>query len=307
MPDEHQRADAGGEQAREEHEGQRRAAEPGGLDDDHGADDRRPEDGGESRKAAGGRDDELRLVRHVALRELHDPERQPGAESDQRRLRPQHEAERDGGQGCQHDARELHGRRRRTGLEALGGPVAAVTGQPGDRERHHHPGHEQHGDRPPPGELVVAQRVREVVVHPLLEPVDQLEEDPAGERDDHPDHRRHHQQPAVGLGADHGGGVGSRRRGRGRLPRGHRPVGVTHGLIMAGAAHQPQRCPGFGGSHCRSPAWRARRVRLRRAQLGLSRAVVRRTVVHRTRSPPGPASRLWITAGGAFGSPRIEP
>ena len=72
------------------------------------------------------------------------------------------------------------------GLEALGGDVSAVAGQAGDREGCDHACDREHREIPPERRpVVIADVVRDVGEHPLLDVEDQLEEAPRGQRGDY--------------------------------------------------------------------------------------------------------------------------
>ncbi|HLM89228.1 MAG TPA: hypothetical protein VK284_09400 [Streptosporangiaceae bacterium] len=174
------------------------------------APDRRAEDGGDRGERRTGGEHRHDLVRGVFLHPPHGQDRQAAAEGDERGLRSQHQAQAEGGQRGQQDARQL-GRLGRPGPYSLVGDVAAPAGQPHDRDGRQHPGHRQHRQRPPPGDGMQSQPAGQGLVHLLLDPVDQFQEAPGGERDQHADHRGHNEQGAVVLAPDRRARVGRRR------------------------------------------------------------------------------------------------
>ena len=95
--DEDECADAGGEQAGQQHHRGGGAADGDGLHQQERAEQRRAEERGDGSEAAGAADHEERLRGSVALDEPHGQRGQPTAEGDERRLRADDgaEAERD--------------------------------------------------------------------------------------------------------------------------------------------------------------------------------------------------------------------
>ena len=199
--DEDDRADPGRHQARQQDQRQDRPAEAGGLNEDDRADDRRAEDRGDrgERRARG--EHRHRLVGSVFFHQPHGQDRQAAAEGDERGFWSQHQAQAQGGQRGQQDARQL-GRLGGAGLDPLVGDVPAVAGQAHDRDGRQHPGHRQHRQRPPPGNGMKPQIAGQALVHLVLDPVDQFQEAPRGERDQHADQRGQDEQDAVALAPD---------------------------------------------------------------------------------------------------------
>nr|BFE74759.1 hypothetical protein GCM10020092_080600 [Actinoplanes digitatis] len=129
-PDEQQGTDAGGDQAGQQDQGEGGAGEPGGLEDDHCSDDRRAEDGGQRREARCGPEHLGGLVGDLAAGQPDEKHGHPSGESNERRLRPEHQAQADGGQRRDGDTRQLVGCRECAGRQAVGRLMTAVTGQP---------------------------------------------------------------------------------------------------------------------------------------------------------------------------------
>ncbi len=102
--------------------------------------------------------------------------------------------------------------RRAARLEPVGGHMTAVPGQAHDRERRQQPRERHPRKRPPDRHRVVAELVRQILVHPHLELVNPLQEAPRRGRDHQPDQRREHEQDAVLPAADQGGRIQPRRR-----------------------------------------------------------------------------------------------
>ena len=111
----------------------------------------------------------------------HQPDRQdrePAAQRQQRRLRPEHEAESDRGDGRQHDARQVD-RLGTAGVQTLGRHVAPVTRQPHDRKRDHQSRECAHREVPPQRRpVLVTDCVRQVLVDPLRQVVHELKKAP---------------------------------------------------------------------------------------------------------------------------------
>jgi hypothetical protein len=191
-----ERSDPGGEQAGDQHELELGAAEPGRLDHDDGGDQGRIEQERDRGEGAGGGDHREHLRRHVSAREPHRHERETGAESDQRRLRAEHDPQADRGEGRERDPGQVDRRDGgAAGDEAVGWDVPAFAGEAGDRERGDQTGDREHWKRPPgerPG--VVAEIAGEVDEHTLLDRVDELEKTPCPERDDETDDCGDHEQ-----------------------------------------------------------------------------------------------------------------
>ena len=111
-------------------------AEAGRLDEDDRGDERRAEDERERRERRRGRQDhEPDLRRGVLAHERAAKQPEPAAERDERRLRPEHDAEPDRREPGEHHAGQLDwaGSAPCSGRKA--GDVAAVAGHPLDRER----------------------------------------------------------------------------------------------------------------------------------------------------------------------------
>ena len=179
-----------------------------------------PKIGGDRGERGAGGEHRHDLVGGVFLHPPHGQDRQAAAEGDERGLRSQHQTQAKGGQRGQQDAGQLDGLGG-PGLDPLIGDVAAVAGQPQDRGGGQHPGDGQHRQRPPPGDGMQSQPAGQALVHLLLNPVDQFQEAPRGERDQHADQRGEHEQDPVALAPDQRARIG---RGRRRLTHWRCPV-----------------------------------------------------------------------------------
>ena len=93
QPEEDQRAEPGGQQARHEHEAEHGAAEAGRLEQQERAEQRRAEQRADRREAAGRRHHRGARGRRVARGQLHGQHSEPAADRDQRRLGAEHRAE----------------------------------------------------------------------------------------------------------------------------------------------------------------------------------------------------------------------
>ena len=89
-------------------------------------------------------------------------------------------------------------------LEPVRGHVAPAAGQPLDRERGQQPRQDEPRQRPPRRHGVEPEPPREVLVDLVLHLVDELEEAPAGDRDEEADAGREDEQHAVLAAADEG-------------------------------------------------------------------------------------------------------
>ena len=115
------------EPGRQDH-AQALAVQRRGLDEDDRADEGRAEDERDRGEAARRRDDGEDLVGGVLAQQAHGEDAEAGAERDERRLGPEHDAEADRRERRQHDARQLD-RLRDAGLQPLRRLVAAVPGR----------------------------------------------------------------------------------------------------------------------------------------------------------------------------------
>ena len=101
---------------------------------------------------------------------------EPAADRDQRRLRAEHHAQRRAWRARRADARELDGRQRPRGLEAVGGRVAPGAREVADREPDSSAAEGEQRQRPPHRRGVEPERLGQVGEHRLLQLVDEHEE-----------------------------------------------------------------------------------------------------------------------------------
>ena len=221
--DEHQRADPGGQQSRQQDDGKGGAPETGCLDDDHRPDDRGTEQGGDGGEARGGGDQRQDLIGGVLPRQLDREDAETRPERDQRRFGAEHDAQADGGDGGEQHARQFDGLGRRSRLQPFGGLVTAAAREPPDGEGDRDGRDGQHRQRPPRGNRCQAQRAREVLVDPQLQVVDEFEIAPRRQGDQDTDDGGEDEQHAVVPGPQERGGIG-RRRSTGGGGVGHRSV-----------------------------------------------------------------------------------
>ena len=87
-------------------------------------------------------------------------------------------------------------------LSPLAGMWPPRAGQALDGQSHEHTGQSEPGQRPPPGDGVEPEIVGEILVHPVLDVVDRLEETPRSQRDQQADDRCEHEEDAVLPAAD---------------------------------------------------------------------------------------------------------
>ena len=213
-------------------------------------------------KAAGRGHDRLGLVRGPLT---NDPDRQhpEGAtEGDQRCLRTQDRAQADAGHRRQEDAWQLD-RGVGAGVKAARGAMPALTRKADDGDRDRDAGDREDRHRPPRGRRCETQRRGQVLVEPVLHRDGQLQEEPAGDGDDDPDHAGEHEQADVAAAADQGAGVDRLEwRVRSRKPRScggghatgrHRPSGHSRATrrrpvecrgALRGSAHLVRRIAG---------------------------------------------------------------
>ena len=148
--DEDQCADAGGEQPRQRHQAQGRAADAGRLHDQEGAQQGRAEQGADRGEAAGRRHDRQGHRRCVLVDQVHGQRSEAATDGDERRLGAEDGAEAQRGQGGQDDAGELPvDGWTATGVETQGRRVAAVAGQVADGQPGQQSAQHQPGQRPP--------------------------------------------------------------------------------------------------------------------------------------------------------------
>ena len=211
QPDEHERADTGGQQARDQHHLHHRPAEAGGLHQEESSGQRRPEQCADGREAAGCGDGRLGPGRRVALDELDREDTEPAAEGDQGGLGAENHAQAQRRQRGQHDARKLPGGRwPRPGLEPVGGRVAALAGQVLDGQGHQHPGQQQRQNGPPQRFGVEAHALGQVGEDPPLQLADQGQKEVGRRRDGRADDRGDDQQNDIAPGPQQRERIGQR-------------------------------------------------------------------------------------------------
>ncbi len=192
---------AGGEQARQQHEPQHGTADAGGLHQQERTREGRAEERADGGEAAGRGDHGHGLGWHVvAPGQPHGEHGEPAAERDQRRLRPQHDTEGQGGQGREQHAGKLGGRgRAATRLEPVRRRVTAPARKVLNDRRDRQAGHHQDGNRPPRRRTVKAEPVGEMGEDLALQVGDQHKEPVGRGRDGRAKHRCQDQQSQVGL------------------------------------------------------------------------------------------------------------
>ncbi len=149
--DEDERSHPGGEQAGDEHDAQHRPAEPGGLHQQERPDERRAEQRADRGEASRRPDHGHRLRRRVLLDEMHGEHAEAAADRDQRRLRPEHDAEAQGRQRRDHDAGQVDREHRAARLESFGRLVTGGAGEVANRQRDEQACERRPGKRPPDG------------------------------------------------------------------------------------------------------------------------------------------------------------
>ena len=224
-PDVDERADAGGEQARNENDAHQRAPDPGHFHEQERRDERGAEQGGDGGEATGRPQDDARHLRRIALDQVNREHAQTAADRDQRRLRAEHDAKAERRERRDHDARELDRLNRPRGLEALGGLVARRPRQILDREGDEEPAQREKRDRPPGGLAAEAELVREGREDILLRLRDRLEEEVGDRGHGDADQRAEHEQNEIAptakqLGPDPAAAGVWRRRGAGSVTTG---------------------------------------------------------------------------------------
>ena len=166
-------------------------------------------------------------LRGASLRsQAHGEDAEPGAERDERRLGPEHDAEADRRERGQDDARAARSAGCGPRLEPVGGLVAAGAREPVDRERGDEAREREDRERPPHRRAVVVAELRRgsVVVDPDAGSGGRARGTPtAAKRHDEPDDRGHDEEdqdePALrGVAAGgpraRGGRAGGRSGGR---------------------------------------------------------------------------------------------
>ena len=227
-PDRDQRADPGGEEARDQDQRHPGPSEPRRLDQDHRRDDRGAEQERHRGEGAGaGEHRPTSVARRADRPDMRNAE--TAAERDQGRLRPDHEAEADRGEG-----REQHPGRSTGWVGAAFRPSAGMWPPlPGRRaigERGDHTGEGEHREVPPErGALIEAEILGDVGEHPPLYVEDQLQEAPRRQGGDHPDDGREHEHGHERPAAQRGLGIGgSWRLGHVDLAQLVRPGHASH-------------------------------------------------------------------------------
>ena len=207
--DEHERADAGGHQAGQQHHREHRSAEAGRLDHEHRADHGRAEDRRQRREASRRGHQAQRLLRRVPPKERHCEDAEATAQREQGRLRPQDKPEAERREGREENTRQIdRAERRSAGLEPVRRYVPAVSRQPHDRERGEETCECKPRQWPPDRDVVVAEVVWQRLVDLGLDLVHRLEEEPRGARHDEADQGREDEQHVVPRAADQRLGVG---------------------------------------------------------------------------------------------------
>ena len=224
-PDEDERADARGQQAGHEHQTQHRPAQPGCLHQQERTEDGRPEKRADGGEGPGRGEDGTSLVGYIAPGGPQGQHDQSSAQRDEGRLRPQHGAEDQRGQGGQEHAGQLSRCRRAVHLEPIRRGSAAAAGQVLDGQPGQNPAYGQDRQRPPHRLGGKAQAVREMSEDFLLEVVDQLEEAVGGGGDRHPEGPRDDQQLQVAAAAQERARI--RRHGHQPMVRRSRPPRIT--------------------------------------------------------------------------------
>ena len=118
----------------------------------------------------------------VDVHEVRDRQADRRPERDQRGLGAEHRAEGQRADGRQGHARHVGDGRRRRGAEAVQRAVAAVSREQPSRREHQGGADHREADHEEPRRRVVAERVRQVVPEPVLQLVDQRQEDRREER-----------------------------------------------------------------------------------------------------------------------------
>ena len=132
--------------------------------------------------------------------------RQGAAKPGEQALQGKQKAERG-----QHDARKLPGGRWPcTGLEPVGGGVAALAGQVLDGQGHQHPGQQQRQNGPPQRFGVEAHALGQVGEDPPLQLADQGQKEVGGRRDGRPNDRGDDQQNDIAPGPQQRERIGQR-------------------------------------------------------------------------------------------------
>ena len=174
----------------DQHQLHHRAAQPRHLHEKEGADDGRAQERGDGGEAPGDTDHDHGHRRRVPLEQVDREDAEAAPDCDQRRLRAQHRAEAQRGEGRRDDAEELDGLHRPAGFEALRGLVAPGSGQEANGQSDEQPAQGQPGQRPPQRLSVEPEAVREIDEDLVLELGDGVQEEVGngrhGDADDGP-------------------------------------------------------------------------------------------------------------------------
>jgi hypothetical protein len=142
------------------------------------------------------------IAANVPLDETNREGAEPGAERDQRPLRPEHHAQAQGGKGREHDAGKVAERWRPFArLKPVGWRTATLAGQVPDREPNEHASQQQRQNGPPQRLAVKAQTVGQAREDPALQFVDQRQEEVRRCRNGNANNGGKYQQRHIALGA----------------------------------------------------------------------------------------------------------
>ena len=141
--------------------------------------------------------------------QVHGQHAEPAPDQDQRRLRPEHDAEAQRREGGEQHARKLRGRERPRHLEPVRRRVSSGPRQVADRQRDQQAGQREQRQRPPGRRRVEPESLRQVGEQPLLQPRDEFEETVGDRRDGDADEGREHQQLHVATRSEQHERVGS--------------------------------------------------------------------------------------------------
>ena len=171
------RGDESGEERRREGGTEARCA---GLDHQHAADDRPAEERRDGREGAGAGEERTLLLPQAQDRRDHQADDHP--ERDQRHLRPEDRAERERAHGRERDPRRVRERRRRFASEPDQRRHSAVSGQEAARDEDDEGARQRDAEDEVPRWRGVAEAVRKRCPEPVLEVVDEGEEERGEER-----------------------------------------------------------------------------------------------------------------------------